>query len=343
MSIIYLKEFNDSNNKIKHLEDLQSQCQDKSIMKDVLKMIEKELRIEKAGKHGESNVDYELRQFPKNMYILYDTYFINSSSDNDAQIDFIAITNNYIYLIEVKYRSSQYGNCYREKNGDIIYYKLDEQQNWEKDGQYPKVNHFEENPFVQSNRHRLILTDIMNQNPFLKKYSSRLRDIIVFANRKGYIYEKDLKAKNLILTTNLINYLMEFEKKNRIFPLLKKNMKKIGQTLYDISDKNERNYTTKIDEEFKKLLLASSNNKQMKPLNDDELKEALIKYRNFQLNETGYSPVGVFTLSSIDELIIKRPKTIAELKKIKGFGDKNTPKYGNDILEIINGNIPDYE
>jgi len=47
-------------------------------------------------------------------------------------------------------------------------------------------------------------------------------------------------------------------------------------------------------------------------------------------------PYWVFTNSELDEIVERRPRTIADLLAIKGFGETKTAKYGAAILEIVN-------
>lgn len=44
----------------------------------------------------------------------------------------------------------------------------------------------------------------------------------------------------------------------------------------------------------------------------------------------------IYTNDILHNLVDKKPRTIEELKTVKGFGDKKVQKYGKDIIECIN-------
>ena len=44
----------------------------------------------------------------------------------------------------------------------------------------------------------------------------------------------------------------------------------------------------------------------------------------------------IFTNSQIEEIIRRRPKSLAELLSCDGIGEAKCDKYGKEILELIN-------
>lgn len=59
-------------------------------------------------------------------------------------------------------------------------------------------------------------------------------------------------------------------------------------------------------------------------------------YRLETSRQGNLKPYWVFTNSELDEIVERRPKTMAELLAIKGFGETKAAKYGASILEIVN-------
>ena len=62
------------------------------------------------------------------------------------------------------------------------------------------------------------------------------------------------------------------------------------------------------------------------------------KLREWRKEEAEKLGIPVYLISSnkqIDELVVKKPKTKEELKKINGFGKKKISKYGDTLIEII--------
>ena len=43
----------------------------------------------------------------------------------------------------------------------------------------------------------------------------------------------------------------------------------------------------------------------------------------------------IYSNVQLEEITDKKPKTVDELKSIKGFGDVKCKKYGEDIIEIV--------
>lgn len=338
----YLKRYAKSNPTICRLNELKDQCHNIASkisnskqmeeLNSIEKEIDKKLKTEHSGKTGEEKTFYQLQTFDNDKFILCDMYFHDNINDVNAQIDLILITNKYIYLIEVKHLNAwkNHDICFEFKNNTLIAHHEQNKKwkgapiSWDKD------------PIEQSNRHKRILSNIIKNNPTLNKYTCRLYNIVVLSsNSQNRLHPEKEVIEQIVLVDKLAENIKIKDKNSNNKSLSLSEMYKIGLELLKLSSHNPKIYTKDIEHKL--------NNFNIKPLNDDELKEALKKYRDFQLKTTGYSPLGVFTLPSIDEIVLNRPKTISELKKIKGFGDRNTPKYGNDILEIINGNIPDYE
>lgn len=49
----------------------------------------------------------------------------------------------------------------------------------------------------------------------------------------------------------------------------------------------------------------------------------------------GVKPYFIYSNVQLEEIADKRPKTLDELKVIKGFGDVKCEKYGEDVIEIV--------
>jgi superfamily II DNA helicase RecQ len=69
---------------------------------------------------------------------------------------------------------------------------------------------------------------------------------------------------------------------------------------------------------------------------DYEIFEALKTWRNNKASELNLKHFMVSHNSELRNIAIKKPKTISELKKIKGFGEIKTAKFGKDILKVTN-------
>ena len=66
-----------------------------------------------------------------------------------------------------------------------------------------------------------------------------------------------------------------------------------------------------------------------------DIREQLRAYRSRKAKQFDYPPYMIFSNAVIEELINKQPKTVKELKKVKGIGPKKIELYGKDILELM--------
>lgn len=80
-----------------------------------------------------------------------------------------------------------------------------------------------------------------------------------------------------------------------------------------------------------------------KRVKEELLKNPLyIKLKEYRLNKSKEENVRAYCLysnSTLEELVKIKPKSIDELKSIKGFGEVKSEKYGADIISIIMENL----
>jgi len=68
---------------------------------------------------------------------------------------------------------------------------------------------------------------------------------------------------------------------------------------------------------------------------EEGLYEALRRWRNEQATKDGIAPYMIAHNSWLKQMIKMHVKTKEDLLRIKGFGEKRTEKYGDDILKVI--------
>jgi ATP-dependent DNA helicase RecQ len=68
---------------------------------------------------------------------------------------------------------------------------------------------------------------------------------------------------------------------------------------------------------------------------DPELREFLREWRRTAARERGTAAFIVMHDTSLDELCRVRPRTLGELRRVSGFGDKKTEMYGQGILDAL--------
>lgn len=68
---------------------------------------------------------------------------------------------------------------------------------------------------------------------------------------------------------------------------------------------------------------------------DPELREYLREWRRATAKQNGIAAFIVMHDTSLDELCRKRPRSLVELLRVSGFGERKTEVYGQQILEAL--------
>lgn len=74
-------------------------------------------------------------------------------------------------------------------------------------------------------------------------------------------------------------------------------------------------------------------------IEEDSLYKELKQYRLERSKADGVKPYFIYSNAQLEEIVNKKPKTVNELKAIKGFGDVKCEKYGGDVVEIVRRNM----
>lgn len=81
-------------------------------------------------------------------------------------------------------------------------------------------------------------------------------------------------------------------------------------------------------------------NISMKPLiNDDDLRKILLELRKKVADKNKIPPYIVFQDASINDMTLKYPITIEEMKNINGVGESKAKKYGVEFIEVIDNYV----
>lgn len=327
-----LKDICSKNDKLKTLERLKQiylSCTDFPNKKDLCEKLDLEIRAVSKGYYGENNIYHHLKYSGINMYLLHDLYF--KKDDLSSQIDFILITEKYIFIIESKWRKDNTIFEIKE-NGQIRSHPTP--NNW--NDSYP-----EDSPFTQNKNHRFVLNQIIKNDSQLNKYISdkNLLDIVVLSNPKMSAYTKKAPlelASKLVLLDNLSDYITKMNSQSHLHRLSFSQMEEIGTALLSHLSTDTEVYFKCLEEP---LMLKNNN----KVLTDEELTVFLKKYRSYKAKQKGFSPQYIFYNDAITDIVKYRPETLESLKtQVKGIKEKKAAEYGNDILQIVKGNIPNY-
>ena len=312
-------------NQVLYKEDTTTQ-KELDRMKEYLKThpnkdLENKVKLFEYGLAGEKEVLYELLHSGIGMYILHNVSF--EYKGKSAQIDFVVITARCTYFIECK---NFIGNITINSKGDFV-------RTYMKNNR--KVTEGTYNPITQSKRHLEIIKEenydnanILYKMNFEKTFDSFHDYIVVMANPKTIINDKyapkNIKER-LVKADQIIECLKRLESKRDPFRF-EKDIKKVAD-VYLESNK---------EKSLLKSFIAEYEKENIKDDNKETIRAELKKYRLQKAKSLNYKPYFIFNDQTLEEILSIMPRTLTDLKKISGFGDKKIEFYGQDIINIIN-------
>lgn len=312
-------------NQVLYKEDTTTQ-KELDRMKEYLKThpnkdLENKVKLFEYGLAGEKQVLYELLHSGIGMYILHNVSF--EYKGKAAQIDFVVITARCTYFIECK---NFIGNITINSKGDFV-------RTYMKNNR--KVTEGTYNPITQSKRHLEIIKEenydnanILYKMNFEKTFDSFHDYIVVMANPKTIINDKyapkNIKER-LVKADQIIECLKRLESKRDPFRF-EKDIKKVAD-VYIESNK---------EKSLLKSFIAEYEKENIKDDNKETIRSELKKYRLQKAKSLNYKPYFIFNDQTLEEILSIMPRTLTDLKKISGLGDKKIEFYGQDIINIIN-------
>ena len=295
-------------------------------MKEYLKThpnkdLENKVKLFEYGLAGEKQVLYELLHSGIGMYILHNVSF--EYKGKAAQIDFVVITARCTYFIECK---NFIGNITINSKGDFV-------RTYMKNNR--KVTEGTYNPITQSKRHLEIIKEenydnanILYKMNFENTIDSFHDYIVVMANPKTIINDKyapkNIKER-LVKADQIIECLKRLESKRDPFRF-EKDIKKVA----DVYIESNR------EKSLLKSFIAEDEKENIKGDNKETIRSELKKYRLQKAKSLNYKPYFIFNDQTLEEILSIMPRTLTDLKKISGLGDKKIEFYGQDIINIIN-------
>ena len=145
---------------------------------------------------------------------------------------------------------------------------------------------------------------------------------------------KDIKERNIIYTAQEVDNIYD-----KLLPLT--------QVTDEQKEKHIENIQNKIQKQSKKSINPVSITEKVEDnqtsntvsIEETNLYKELKKYRLERSKTDGVKPYFIYSNVQLEEITTNKPKTIEELKSIKGFADLKCQKYGEDILNIVVSNL----
>lgn len=311
---------------IKQHSDLEFQLNKMKEIKEKLnsegkKLIEQDMKKIEYGLIGEKQIEFELMNSHIPMYVIRDLHL--KSQELTAQIDFFVITRKLNLIIECK---NLFGDITITEDGQFIR-KMTWGNRSIKEGLY--------SPITQNKRHLDLLKKIRIDNAsntlikftIDKTYDDFFKSIIVLANPKTVLNDKyapkDIKNQ-IIRADQLVDYIHTILNNSKELKSSDKEMELLADKYLKMDMENEVDYLAKYEQYL--------DDNHM----DSELLLALREYRTKKSKEQEVKAYYIFNNATLDELVARKPKTIADLKNVSGFGEVKCNQYGVDITRIIN-------
>lgn len=363
---IVLKESSDAKTALEELDKLLENAPT-----EIKEQIEYDKRLLYYGVKGEESLIFELKNSHIPMYILHDVFF--EENNLKTQIDYIVITRKLVLILECKNlygnisidnqgnftRTIQYGKRYRKEG---IYSPITQNQ-----------RHLDMIREKRRNS-KGILGKMFFDKYFDSNYKSIVVLANSKSVLDMKYAPKEIKAQ-IVKVDGLINYIKRLNSESTNEAMTDKQMKEIAEFFLSNSVTNSSDFTSKYKIELDRLQkseniteninlniqatvendipaidntaslkdIASDNNEEIKSeesKNNNDIESlpvyrALKEYRYMQSKIENIKAYYIFNNSQLELLIRENPKTIDELKGIKGFADVKCSKYGEEILKIL--------
>jgi hypothetical protein len=320
---VFLKDTSDADTFIQKMQMFLQETQG-----DTKKKIETQIKLAEYGKKGEDNIAFELKNSGIDMYVLRDVYL--EFGELTAQIDYIVITRKHIYVLECK---NLIGDIEIDNAGNFI-------RSYEVSGKRIREGIY--SPITQNQRHLKILKEVRSESKgnFLaklvleKSFEDNYKSVVVLANPKTCLNAKFAKKEikeQVIRADQLISYIEKTDANGGEASFTANDMLELAQFYLDVSQPNKSDYAKKYEEILHTI--SRSNH-----VSGEQLVKQLKAFRLEQSRKENIKPYYIFNDAQMNDLMEKSPTNKEELLKVSGFGNVKVEKYGESILNILNGN-----
>lgn len=306
--------------------------QHKSILKHTtdsaeLHHIKEQIKLMELGLKGENSVLFELQNAFLPLHILHDVRIIHN--DFKAQIDFVVLTRKFILLIEVK---NYYGNILVNEKDEFIRQVYKGNKLVFQEGFY--------SPVRQVERQAEVFESYMKAMGAVTR--TPIKSVVVFTNHRTVINttkaSKDVKEK-IFRVDGLIGYIKQELEKNSPVHFMDNRMQEMSDY---IRVSHVELIADDIDVVEHKLLQETLHEQSHNDVpaesiqtNAPQLEDALKQFRMNIATKQNMKAFHVFTNKTLEELLVKQPCHISELKNIQGIGEVKIKAFGEELVELI--------
>lgn len=292
-----------------------------------MNQIHEQIKLLELGLKGEKSVLFELQNAFLPLHILHDVRIVHN--DFKAQIDFVVLTRKFILLIEVK---NYYGNILVNEKDEFIRQVYKGNKLVFQEGFY--------SPVRQVERQAEVFEAYMKEMGAVTR--TPIKNVVVFTNNRTVINTKKASKQvqdKIVRVDGLVNFLKQELGKDSPVKFMDNRMQEMSDYIKAI---HVELIVDDIDVVEQKLLQETLHEQpandappEMNQVNASQLEDALKKFRMQIATKQNVKAYHIFTNKTLDELILKKPCTINDLKNIQGFGDVKTKAFGEELVELI--------
>lgn len=292
-----------------------------------IKRVNEQIKLLELGLKGENSVLFELQNSFLPLHILHDVRITHKNLK--AQIDFVVLTRKFLLVIEVK---NYFGNILVNEKDEFIRQAYKGNKLAFQEGFY--------SPIRQVERQVEVFKSYMKDMGAVTR--TPIKSVVVFTNNRTVINTKKASKhvkEKILRVDSLVGYIKQELEKTSPVHFMDNRMK-------EMSDYIKASHFELIDEDTdiveRKLLEETINDRPENNAPEEtiqisitELEEALKQLRMNIATKQNVKAFHIFTNKTLDELVLKKPCSVSDLKDIQGIGDVKINAFGKELVEII--------
>ena len=291
------------------------------------KSLTEKVKLLELGLKGENSVLFELQNSFLPIHILHDVRIAHK--DLTAQIDFVVLTRKFILIIEVK---NYFGNILVNEKDEFIRQVYKRNKLAFQEGFYSPVRQVERQVEVFESYMRAM--GAVTRTP--------IKSVVVFTNNRTVINTKKASEnvkRKILRVDGLVGYIKQELEKSSPVHFLDNRMKEMSdyikashfELIYDETDLVE----LKLLEETISTQNESNKLSVLVQTKNTDLEETFKKFRMKLATEQNVKAFHIFSNKTLEELILKQPCNLNDLKTIHGIGEMKINAFGDELIGII--------
>lgn len=289
------------------------------------KSLNEKIKLLELGLKGENSVLFELQNSFLPIHILHDVRIAHN--DLKAQIDFVVLTRKFLLVIEVK---NYFGNILVNEKDEFIRQVYKGNKLAFQEGFY--------SPVRQVERQVEVFDSYMRDMGAVTR--TPIKSVVVFSNNRTVINMKKASEhvkEKILRVDGLVGYIKQELEKSSPVHFLDNRMKEMSDYIkdshFELIDEETDSVEMKLLEE---TISEQNENNQLTVLDktsNTDLEETLKRFRMKLATEQNVKAFHIFTNKTLEELILKQPSNLNDLKTVHGIGEMKMSAF--ELVEII--------